>query len=402
MLSGDNGILQKATDAKTKNDEAQIKERIQLAYHSALTGGQGSYTKESLEEELEKEFGEGNYNVDDSDDTEWILTGKDNGNEQSITISAGTSAPTLTIGSEYDKGNIKIGDEMTYKGTKDWIVFGKDESGNILLTSKAPVGSYSPSYNAQHWLTWEDDLDTECAEYSSTLQGKTITARSIRIDDINRAVGFTAPTSTFNRYQFVADNNTGTREDGVIKLNCYYPSDSDDAKNNTTNPAGQKWMQKSGVASVDGGALAPDSDIFINNEYWYYWDSSANKWKYELRGNGQSSSTNVHYLNDEGATEVADYNKFNTNMKFVVGTSDSFMQYFVASRSVYVQSTCAYFAIDFVMGGGVNRNNCYMCYGISLNGNSSNGPSGWGLRPIVELPSDIQIKEVTAGIYDIK
>ena len=32
----------------------------------------------------------------------------------------------LTIGSEYDKGNIKIGDEMTYKGTKDWIVFGKD------------------------------------------------------------------------------------------------------------------------------------------------------------------------------------------------------------------------------------------------------------------------------------
>ncbi len=42
MLSGDNGVLQRATDAKTKSDEAQIRERIQLAYHSALTGGKGN------------------------------------------------------------------------------------------------------------------------------------------------------------------------------------------------------------------------------------------------------------------------------------------------------------------------------------------------------------------------
>ena len=89
MLSGDNGILQKATDAKKRSDEAQIIERIQLAYHSALTGGQGSYTKESLESELEKEFGENNYNVDDADSKNWILTGKEKEKEQSVTIPAG-------------------------------------------------------------------------------------------------------------------------------------------------------------------------------------------------------------------------------------------------------------------------------------------------------------------------
>ena len=49
MLSGDNGILTRAGDAKTMTDEAQIREKIQLAYHSALTGGKGSYTKENLE-----------------------------------------------------------------------------------------------------------------------------------------------------------------------------------------------------------------------------------------------------------------------------------------------------------------------------------------------------------------
>ena len=50
--------MQKATTAKENIDSAQIRERIQLAYHSALTGGQGSYTKETLLNELKKEFGE--------------------------------------------------------------------------------------------------------------------------------------------------------------------------------------------------------------------------------------------------------------------------------------------------------------------------------------------------------
>ena len=72
MLSGNNGVLQRATDAKTKSDEAQIKERIQLAYHSALTGGKGSYTKDSLMEELKNEFTT-DYDVDDSDDENWKM-----------------------------------------------------------------------------------------------------------------------------------------------------------------------------------------------------------------------------------------------------------------------------------------------------------------------------------------
>ena len=89
MLTGNNGILQKTADAKERTDNAQITERIQLAYHSALAGGKGSYTKESLEVELEKEFGQNNYNVNDDSDEEWILFAKVQGKEQSITIPAG-------------------------------------------------------------------------------------------------------------------------------------------------------------------------------------------------------------------------------------------------------------------------------------------------------------------------
>lgn len=41
---------------KTNTDNAQIRERIQLAYHSTLTGGQDSYTKDTLMDELKNEF----------------------------------------------------------------------------------------------------------------------------------------------------------------------------------------------------------------------------------------------------------------------------------------------------------------------------------------------------------
>lgn len=393
MLSGDNSILGRATDAKEITGIEQIKERINTAYLGGLATGKGTITEDELKAELIKEFGASKVN-DDTIDTsvagKWTVTIDDA--RLSLPAGAASEPTVLTIGSEYEKGNIKIGDKLTYSanGQTNWIVFGKDESGNVLLTTEAPVGTYSPTYNAQHWFSWEDDLDAECDDYGTTLQGKTIQARSIRIEDINRVVGFIEPTSTFNRYQFVADGNTGTREDGVIKLNYYYPSL--DAVSNT--PA---YFKKSGVGS------ATDSEVFTNNAYVYYWDSSASKWEYGLYGNGTNGYVNEHYLNDTGATEVADYNKFNTNIKLVTGETGSRMNpYFVASRSVYVHSSDACFNIAAVNGGCVFRNLSGMCGSNSSGGGSGGGPSGWGLRPIVILPSDIQVEEVTTGEFDIK
>ena len=98
MLTGDNSILKRAVDAKTKSEESEIEERIQLAYHSALTGGQGSYTKDSLMEELKNEF-KTDYDVDDSDDNNWkmIAHGQEliipagDSNEEEIDLSVDTT-----------------------------------------------------------------------------------------------------------------------------------------------------------------------------------------------------------------------------------------------------------------------------------------------------------------------
>ena len=79
MLSADNGILQRATDAKTKSDEAQIRERIQLAYNSALTkdisNQKAEVEKSTFEDELKVEFPNKTIRIENSaDKKEWIVT----------------------------------------------------------------------------------------------------------------------------------------------------------------------------------------------------------------------------------------------------------------------------------------------------------------------------------------
>ena len=142
MLSGDNSILQKATDAKTKNDEAQIKERIQLAYHSALAGGQGSYTKESLEEELEKEFGENNYSVDDSDNTNWKMIAQG----QEVTIPAGIKVIESYFASEIFELN---GDTAKKMHVGDYVNFDVDYDN--LFTNNAGNADKPDNIYAGKW-----------------------------------------------------------------------------------------------------------------------------------------------------------------------------------------------------------------------------------------------------------
>ena len=121
MLSGDNGVLQQATNAKTRTDEAQIKERIQLAYYSALTGGQGNYTKDTLMKELENEF-KTDYDVDDSDEDNWILKAQG----QQVTIPAGQKSEKKVVGTSSDW---KLNDE------KDTIIayIGNAIDGDTLI-----------------------------------------------------------------------------------------------------------------------------------------------------------------------------------------------------------------------------------------------------------------------------
>lgn len=84
------GILQRVTDAKERTDEAQIRERIQLAYCSILISGQGKITEELLITELTNEIRE--------IDTAYTLT--DNKSQWNVAI-IGTDIKITTTSSPY-------------------------------------------------------------------------------------------------------------------------------------------------------------------------------------------------------------------------------------------------------------------------------------------------------------
>lgn len=73
---GDNSILQKATTAKENTDNAQIKEKIQLAELSARAVENGNLFYSSFKTELSKEFGkEGvDWNISEELTTPWAVT----------------------------------------------------------------------------------------------------------------------------------------------------------------------------------------------------------------------------------------------------------------------------------------------------------------------------------------
>ena len=81
MLSGDNSILSRATQAKTKTGHAQDEETISLAYLAAVTGkyAESSDMSTTLQTELEKTYGSGKVTVtknETNNSYEVAITGK--------------------------------------------------------------------------------------------------------------------------------------------------------------------------------------------------------------------------------------------------------------------------------------------------------------------------------------
>ena len=136
MLTGDNGILTRAGEARDLTGEKQIAERVQLAYLAALTGGKGQVTEQSLRDELDKEFGQNKYELTE-DLTKVIIDEK-----------------------EYDVGGIVVG-EPGKKITKDinGTTIAKTEGVTEpwLPTSKAEI----LNNNISTGLTIKDEAENE-------------------------------------------------------------------------------------------------------------------------------------------------------------------------------------------------------------------------------------------------
>ena len=396
MLTGENGIITNAITANRATRGGEVKERVALEVSNNKILEYTNRTQKTRAEVIEELAEEGKLTAEEVA----LLTDEENPTDVitigGITINfgllPGTSA--LTIGSVYTDD--MIGQSITYSanGCSEWIVLGPEldssgnRTGNVLITSKDPIeDGFTLNETAKAWLYYDkksgetgydetDDngnplsINKACSVYSGTIQGKSVAARSITMQDINYAVGFTEPTD-FKTYTFGTESNFASQ-----KVDFYYPSLLGANRIDSIPP----YFVKAGETL---GTTIP-SQNFKCNEYWYYNDGEGYKYAYE----------NTNWEDTATTLTKAD------NMQYIIGeTGENYYQ--VASRSVSVFSDNADFLVANVDGGTVYSDGRNLCYANSDDADAYGSSYAVPVRPVAVLPSDIEVEEVSSGVYDI-
>ena len=200
MLSGDNGILQKATDAKINTEKAQIIENAQTDILAQQTDNKGAnITKEQLATILNKYFKPTETtSIPDEVSSEHDLELTTIDDKYTINLSKIfkgkilTQNNVVTIGEKYE--NNWIGKKISYtanNGESNWIIIGKDDTGDILITTTYPVGSYTSKWGAEYVNEFIEYLQTECELYSGKIGENNIEikeARSMKSEDVTKSI----------------------------------------------------------------------------------------------------------------------------------------------------------------------------------------------------------------------
>ncbi|MBR0426620.1 MAG: hypothetical protein IJK18_00215 [Clostridia bacterium] len=379
MLSGDNSILQKATDAKTNSEKQGIIEQTKIDILGQQTENKGAnITKEQLATILDKYFiATATESIPDevSSTNDIELTTLDE--RYKINLSEmfkgkfANNNVIETFGEKYEDS--MIGKTINYTSSNNssniqtaggWIILGKqvNEQGknDIIITTKNPVSSLTVEGSLSGWVDYLNTVRTSCSTLvgtQGTLGTKSATikeVRSITLDDINNAVGFTVP-ETFDEFTFGSTFNFQEK-----KVDYYYPDETNKTWINPTT-SGTTWKHKN-----DAYSYRKEGQVFK-------YSSSKNNW-------------------NEIDIQPTNSNKID-NMLYIMANNGT---YWVASRSVEFNGYSAQFMYtNFNSGSGVGCNYGNLCSSTENGGEDVNSagqfpppdPSA-SLRPVVVLSSE--------------
>ena len=395
MLSGDNGILNKAVQAKdaTRGGEVQETVTLEAANNAGVEYlGGTKKTRAQVISELHANGKLTDAEVATLEESNTITIG-------GITIDfsvLGSISGNLTLGDVYT--DEMIGQELSYTAnsssgyTGKWIVFGKDTSGNILITTELPIdNAFTLKGGAESWLKYESDTDTTyglnyaCSGYGGTVQGTPVSSRSIKMEDINYVAGLTSKTvtadgNTYNIQSFDTYTFGTTQDYANKKVNYWYPVSSGGT---LADGNGSGFWQK---------PTAGKEKNFLNNWYGYCCDWEDGQYKY------WGADTNGSYVD---ASTVG----LNTNkLKYIWGgnTEDTcYHEYLVASRSVKVNTRAAGFYVACVDGSEVWTYYSSSCSSGSGYSKDNDEIGSFGVRPVVALPSSLLVEDQGNETYDL-
>ena len=395
MLTGDNSILNQATNAKNNTIEGQEKEAINVAYHGVLTENLG--IPENFPDELRNQFNRNGEKVTVSSDGKKI-TFTDTQHVYTLDIAKGTitgptdpnAGPTLlemvqagkacTAENCSDETHVHIGDfvnytpsnpnatatvgesetgysnSQTYAVASDtqWRVLGTSEDGeHVLLTTESPIKKsqengattndpYLVLQGAAGYKYCKTTLNKICSIYANNSLG---TIGSITMEDINAALGVTV---TYL-------NNDSTKKPTKVAIGD-----------------GNNIDMFGGFAATYTyrGGYAPENYLEITAETKYIDDEiDLNAYGYMASSISDGTAKDIVFK----GTDSGDYAK----------------AYWVASPDVTVGRNGALFG-----PGLVNHGFAACGVGGIFDSSGSWSAKGFAVHPVVSLNSEVRLEEV--------
>ncbi len=358
MLTGQNGILTQAQNAKTTTENKSAEEKVKLAVMGARADD-GTLTVGKLRTELANYGGtvEGNtfpvtatvdgksFTVDDKGNVELA------GEKQPVTregIEVGdyvSYTPDTATEKTYDADKLKKGGYTSTQTVKkedlNWRVLRKNDDGSIDLigdaTSNSVYFSGSLGYNNGVYL-----LNDICKElYSNSTHH--ITARSVNLEDMEKWLTDSGKTARASYSTAVKYGETKEYKGSNSYTPDIYGKTEDESANYYSEPTTNTYTPASGTATADNTLNAKQT----------YYNIPINQTNY---GDGAKVLSSSNY-------------------------------YWVAARYVICYSSNAYFGLR---SASSNMDGYYM-----FNSNSNTISYYYRLRPVVSLGSDVQITPST-------
>ena len=408
-LTGDNGILGKANEAKTTNDEEKAKEQIKIAVMGSY-GKDGELNYDDLKQNL------GQIGITGLPDTasyplKVTLDGvkatiKENGEvEFGKTIEVGdyvdydptleANASDLTYTSTADKTGTNSDQEFnatTYKSAGyGWRVLGV-KNGKIRLISEEFIGAgtYTDSNRTKYTLKGQKGYINGIEELNKISgifgHGKGAEgATSITVEDINAITGYNPTTAKYGEGKFYEYGNkvTYTRGEGTA------------LSSSATN--GQKWSGRQNKfdyydkINKTSKALTSGSTQITSTYYAYNPTTLNTKQEKPTQGVDENGVYNTVYQMLFGKYTI-DNNSYSRSF---TGTGTE-PKYWLASDYAAAYDDCVWWGLRIVGDGCVNDNGLIgsIAYGFTLSN---------GVRPVVSLKSDISLEwNDTAGEWKMK
>ena len=350
-LTGQNGILTQANNAKDNTRGASVQEAIDLwnvnKEADELAGTSTAQSKTAL--------------LDDLVSQKLLTESERNKLDAGETITIGNKEITLvTLTDELEVGDyIKYGDKLSVQSyntdinetgyatqqtfetnnTMLWRVINKKANGEVeivavnnVLANDGQTGLYLKRQSG--FLNAETVLKNLCEKlYTNTDYG---TARSIKVEDINNLTGFDPETSDWEDKDYYLNNRTKTYTSG-----------------------GPFWDKSTNTfrTATTGNPITVE-----HTAYWYTVNESM-----------QLYDT----LIAESKTYSGDYSETNYPLFYWLG-----------SRSVYANDSGASFDVRVVDSGDVYR---WCLFNAGTGGGTGENEYACGVRPIVTLKSKVQI-----------